>query len=662
MFKSLLRRAPRLHPALAGLSLVAGALLLGASAPASTTQVVGAHAATIDPQLVTRLAGKPTGGVTAIVTTWARGGLAEVEKLGVEGTKLKTLPMIITSALTQKQLDALSASPAVRSVYGQRQYELYMEDSTWITKARYVWSPTAGAPGTQKGFGITGRGVELALIDTGFDGLHEDGDNLIEYCSGFENTTADRFQIRCTPWVAAQNVAPAGACGLAFPGASNTGPGPITAPPGCANKARGDSHDPDVSHGTHVGGTMVGTGHASGGRRFNHSTIGMSPDAKLRAYKAGSATLLNTATLAAYDDMTYKKEIGYSNVVAVNNSWGGGDGADYDPSDPLSIAVKRAWDAGITSVFAAGNSGPDHNTLSSQCVIPYVVCVAASTKPDSVVMFSSRGRPSQPSDTNRNGIVGDEGDVPPDNHDRLLGQRLELGLYRPTLTAPGVNINSMKALGADIGDPASALCREDDFIAIQEESCYVQANGTSMASPHVTGAIGLIAQAFRQARGRLPRPDEVIDILERSANTAKLPAWETEEQGAGRLDVHQAIRYIRGEITLPRPNFGYPTPPYETGQYPDSTKSTGPKSGPTDRFYSEPGCAGTASWTADEVVTPVPGSVGQPPGVAPQRYGQHFVDVPPNTERLRVIVQWNSDDNFYVRVWRPGVNPDAESA
>ena len=72
-------------------------------------------------------------------------------------------------------------------------------------------------------------------------------------------------------------------------------------------------------------------------------------------------------------------------------------------------------------------------------------------------------------------------------------------------------------------------------------------NGTSMASPHVTGAVGLIAQAYRQGHGgNTPTPAQIIDILERSANTAKLPGWDTEEQGAGRLDVHQAVRHARG--------------------------------------------------------------------------------------------------------------------
>jgi serine protease AprX len=665
-------------------TITAAVAPLGGSA-ASASEAPNLRAATVHWKLADQLAKNPTGGVTAIVTAWGRDGLDDIQKLGVTGTTLKTVPMIITTALTQDQLEKLQGSPAVRSVWPQQKYETYMEDTTWITKARYVWSTTTSGPASHRGFGITGRGIELAMIDTGFDGLHEDGDNLIEFCEAPDNVTADPFLYRCTPWVATRNVAPAGACGFAFPGPSNTRPGPTTAFPGCRNKARGDSRDPDVSHGTHVGGTIVGTGHASGGRRFNHSTIGMAPDARFRAYKAGSAVLLNTATLAAYDDMVSKKEDGYSNVIAVNNSWGGGDGANYDPSDPLSVLVKRAYDAGIVSVFAAGNSGPEHNTLSSQCVIPYVVCVAASTKPDSVVMFSSRGRPSQPQDTNRNGIVGqpgaeegdanyDPGDIPPDNHDRLLGQKLELGLYRPTLTAPGVNINSMKALGLNIGDPVSLACREDDLMPPpdQETSCYVQANGTSMATPHVTGAIGLIGQVLRQ-RGRNIRSStfsrDIIDILERSANTSKLPAWESEEQGAGRLDVHQAVRYARGDISLRRPNFGYPTPPYVTGQYPDTTKAVEPKEGPDDRFYEEDGCTGTGSWTAREITTPVsPGpGIGQPPGLAPQRYGQHFIEVPRNTDRLRITARWAEDEvvptnNLYLRLWRPGVNPDAESA
>jgi subtilisin family serine protease len=612
------------------------------------------RAAEVHSKLLDQLQANPTGGVTAIVTAWGRGGLEEIKQAGVDGLTLKTLPMVITASLTSAQLEKLTASDAVRSVWPEEKFQTHMEDTTWITKARYVWAASPSS-GPLKGYGVTGRGIELAMIDTGFDGLHEDGDNLIEFCdtTGLAMGTSTGRHVRCTPWDEDFNDAPAGACGTAH-GPDPVGPLP---PPGgpppsgglCANPARGDSQDPDVSHGTHVGGTIVGTGHASGGKAFNHSTIGMAPDAKLRAYSANvGLSLLNTQILASYDDMTFKKERGYSRVIAVNNSWGGGGGSNYNPNDPQQIAFKRAYDAGILSVFSAGNSGPEHNTLGAQCVNPWVVCVAANTKPDQVVAFSSKGRPSQPSDTNRDGVINDA-DVPPDNHDRLLGQRHNLGVYRPTLTAPGVAINSMKAIGLNIGFPDSARCREDDIFTVQSNmNCYVQAMGTSMSAPHVTGAVGLIGEAFRQERGRVPTPAEITDILERSANTTKLPGWEAEEQGAGRLDVHQAVRLAKRDISLRRPNFGHPTPPYVSGSYGSATNLTG--------------CTGSLSWSAQNTPSPgdlVPGPVVPQP-VPTARYGQHFITVPPNTERLRITVRWPAHPtaNLYGLIWRPGVNPD----
>jgi subtilisin family serine protease len=613
------------------------------------------RAAAVHPTLLDQLQAKPAGGVTAIVTAWGRDGLDEIKQAGVDGMTLRVLPMVITTSLTSEQLKKLESSPAVRSVWPEEKFQTHMEDTTWITKARYVWASSPSS-GPLKGYGVTGKGIELAMIDTGFDGLHEDGDNLIEFCdtTGIAMGTSNRRDVRCTPWDEDFNDFPAGACGAAHgPDPAGPAPPPGGAPPStgpCSNPARGDSQDPDVSHGTHVGGTILGTGHASGGKRFNHSTIGMAPDAKFRAYSANvGLSLLNTQILAAYDDMTYKKEQGYSRVIAVNNSWGGGGGSNYNPNDPQHVAFKRAYAAGIVSVFSAGNSGPEHNTLGAQCVNPFVVCVAANTKPDQVVAFSSKGRPSQPSDTNRDGQINNA-DVPPDNHDRLLGQRLELGLYRPTLTAPGVAINSMKAIGLNIGSPDSATCREDFLISEEvNANCYVQAQGTSMSAPHVTGAIGLIGEAFRQERGRVPRPAEIIDILERSANTTKLPGWEAEEQGAGRLDVHQAVRLAKGDISLRRPNFGHPTPPYVTGSYGTAT--------------TEFGCTGTLSWSARS--TPSPGDLGVGP-VVPEpvptgpRYGQHFITVPANTERLRITIRWPNHPtaNLYGLLWRPGVNPD----
>jgi serine protease AprX len=598
----------------------------GSSALATGTPPVGA--VEVDADLQQTLRANPTGGVTAIVTTWNRSDLDAVEAAGVRGARLSVLPMLITSTLTQAQLDRLSTMAQVRSVWGKRVSRLSMEDTTWITKARYVWAESNGS-GDLPGFGVTGRNVELAVIDTGADGLHEDMDNLIEFCeAGAENVPATSDFVRCSPWPNGFNLAGVG-----------TGTNPRT---DCAVPPHACDDD---GHGSHVSGTVAGTGHASGGTQATHSTIGMSPHAKLRVYSANVAIgLLNWQTLAAYDDLVRKKLAGYNRVIAVNNSWGGGDGTDYNPDDPHSVAIKAAYDAGIVSVFAAGNSGPEHNTLSSTCISPYAVCVAASTKPDQKMMFSSVGRPSQPTDTNRDGEVGPD-DVEPDNHDWRLGQAHGLGRYRPTLAAPGVNINSISA--------NSAGCREDNLIIpgpqLPKSGCYELLNGTSMAAPHVTGAVGLIAQAFRSTHGRMPRPDEVIEILERSSNMSKLPGWDAEEQGYGRLDVHEAVKFARMYPNgLRRGNLGYPTPPYQQGQYPR---------GPENPDIDVEGCTAAGSWTLGDIEGPgLPEVLPTPP-----RYGQHFIDVGPKTERIRITVRWTDLANLYVRIWRPDVEPGADT-
>jgi subtilisin family serine protease len=223
---------------IAALMVVAAVAAMVGGSAASATETTSPRTVRVDDVLANRLEANPTGGVTAIVTTWNRDGLDAVEAAGVRGIRLKVMPMIITSALTKAQLSTLETMPEVRSVWGQREYKLFMEDSTWITKARYVWSTNTNAPDTHRGFNITGRGVELAIIDTGFDGKHEDGDNLIEYCNSMLSATGTRTEVVCTPWVATLNAAPApGACGLLYPGPSNTGPGPTLAAPGCRNKA-----------------------------------------------------------------------------------------------------------------------------------------------------------------------------------------------------------------------------------------------------------------------------------------------------------------------------------------------------------------------------------------------------------------------------------------
>jgi serine protease AprX len=673
-----------------GLYIAAGlvaALTVVSAAPAGqepspSTAATGSAAApsdrpaVVDRVLVQQLARSKTGRVQAIITMWNRAGLADVQRLGIRGTRLNLLPMVLVNDLTAQQLEQLRRLPGVRSVWANRKHTLEMEDTTWITKARYVWegrlflNPTPA----NASLAVKGDGVEIAVIDTGIDGKHEDADNLYEFCETTLAVSGLASEVRCSPTPTPPPTTPISPS----PGAPTT---PCSSPLPGSNNPRIDSTDGEGGggHGTHVSGTIAGSGDASGGMAGTHSTIGMAPGAKLRVYSANvGPALANFQILSAYDDMTCKKLKGLNNVVATSNSFGGGDGANYSPDDPSEIAVKRAYDAGILSVYAAGNSGPEHNTLSSNCVSPWVVCVAASTKLDGVVGFSSRGRPSELADTNRNGRIGqpggvaatdenptgntDQGDIAPDNHDRRLGQVLGIGLYRPSVTAPGVNVNSMDAQF----DDSPTTCLEDDLVgedgnrgpnaSTSPANCYVPFNGTSMATPHVSGLVALIVEAYRKTHGgATPNSGVITEILERSSNVTKLPGYESEEQGAGRIDAIRAVRFAREYPSgLPPANLGTPSPPYVAGNSPFQTAQQGP---------SQTGCTLPGSYSTG-ITNPVdsPGA-DQPPIVAATGFGQHFITVPPKTERMRITVSWpeHPGANLYARLFRPGHNPANET-
>jgi serine protease AprX len=533
--------------------------------------------AELEAELLT-LDGMPRDAVaTAIVTSHEKAGLEAVEAVGVTGVRLEALSMLIVEDLTGQQLATLRDMHEVRSVWGQEELELHMQESTWVTGARDVWED----------YGYTGDGVELAVVDTGADGTHFDFDNLTEFC----------------------NASATGTVGLVL----------------CTEDTE-LAHD-DNGHGTHVAGTMAGTGAATGGSDDPHSTIGMAPDAKIRSYAANvAASLLNTDILAAYDDLIEKKESGENDIVAINNSFGGGIGSDYNPDDPQAIAYKRANAAGMLPVFSAGNSGPDDNTLGVQCLSPYVLCVGASTKTDGITAFSSVGRPALPHPAEADDSEEDDGETAVEyaNHDRRLARAFDLGVYRVGIVAPGAAINAMMA-----NAPA---CR----MGLPEPAeCYEELQGTSMSAPHVTGAAGLVTEAFRDAHDRDPSADELLDILERSAAT--LPGHSAEQQGTGRLDVPAAIELALtydgdGESQPDWAPVGTPLPNYVEGKHP----------GGDTVIAEQVGCTGAGSYTLTE------------------QAGVTTFEVPPGAHELSVDVEWGDyhpDANLYLELFRPGHDP-----
>lgn len=126
----------------------------------------------------------------------------------------------------------------------------------------------------------------------------------------------------------------------------------------------------DNGHGTHVAGIVAGKAAAGGG------VTGAAPDAELLAYKvlgangSGDDSGIIAAIEAAVDPANpHRADI-------INLSLGNSAGT---ASDPLSRAASAAVDAGALVFAAAGNSGPGYWTVGSPAAAPGVIAVGAST-------------------------------------------------------------------------------------------------------------------------------------------------------------------------------------------------------------------------------------------------------------------------------------------
>lgn len=334
--------------------------------------------------------------------------------------------------------------------------------------------------------GITGEGVGIAILDSGIDATHADlafGPKTVQNVKIVFNE-ADVF--------------------------STTGD-PATKPFYIEGLADTDTSS---GHGTHVAGIAAGGGAASGGYYQ-----GVAKDAKLLGIGTGD-TLVILWALAGFDYLL--DHAAEFNVKVVNNSWGADGGAQaWDPNDPINRATKKVHDRGIAVVFAAGNSGPGPNTMNPYAEAPWVIGVAAGCYPQ------------------------DTGNCP----DGLLTDFSSRGVagsaqFHPTLTAPGANIVSTRAV---TGAALNVLDAPGDvqgcgFVPSGLENLvyYTCASGTSMASPHVAGTVALM----QQAAGGTLTPDEVKALLEQTARPmtkndgTPYGLWEV---GAGYLDAHAAV-------------------------------------------------------------------------------------------------------------------------
>jgi serine protease AprX len=392
-----------------------------------------------------------------------------LNSLGIEtGISMKSLPIAGVIA-TKSQIEKLAANPEVQSIYLNKKLSYFNADATAITgvdKARTDDSfrqANGGLP-------VSGKGIGVVVNDSGVDGTHKDhelGENLVQNVMGSTNLNA---------------LAP----GLL----------PITYQENVPNT------DTNSGHGTHVAGTVGGTGAMSGGKYE-----GAAPGADLIGYGSGAALFVLDG-IGGFDyAITHQSQY---NIRVITNSWG--SSGDFDPNDPINIASKKAYDRGITVLFAAGNEGPGENTHNPYAKAPWVISVAAGVKDGTLADFSSRG------------TKGVGGTFTMDGKEWTWKDE-------PTVTAPGVDIVSTRVIA-----PVSSLAADQDATTIEPAYLpyYTTMSGTSMATPHVAGIVALMLEA-----NPLLSPAEVKQILEQTATN--MPGYETWEVGFGYVNAYAAI-------------------------------------------------------------------------------------------------------------------------
>jgi subtilisin family serine protease/PKD repeat protein len=499
-----------------------------ASQPGRVDQSAKAFSAKLPVGFQQRLADTfPDGSIRAMVVVARRD--ADTEAF-VQANTVKTkwygdAPRFLAYILPD-QLPILLASPRVLFLEPDYRITLHLAISATDVRARdvvggtngvWAFNPAVGTHGRLEslvpGFSepITGTGVGVAVIDSGIDGTHKDFGGWDCEPAPYEPCESRILAARKLESV------------IEF----GNDPGdhlPTT--------------DLASGHGTHVAGTVLGNGYYSrdGDRRptdygGDGYVIGLAPEANLISISNGDSQWAGLGVDALQWVLDHHQEYG---IKVATNSWGCLGGCAYSPTSALSAVQRDLYQAGIVTLFAAGNDGGSGGgaEFSGNSQSPYVLSVANyDARNDRFAASSSRGASSA--------------QLPPAEAwdpatEPTAGHR------RPDIAAPGTSVYAAHNL---LGG-TSALTPRANLNDLQGRGStgylpYVSMSGTSMATPHVAGAATLLFDACPNAtplevmRALIVGADE--NKVLKSTGTAKAQAFEV---GYGALDVRASLDWI----------------------------------------------------------------------------------------------------------------------
>ena len=297
----------------------------------------------------------------------------------------------------------------------------------------------------------------------------------------------------------------------------------------------------DNGHGTHTMGTGIGDDGAG-------NQIGVAPGAKWIACRNMDANVGRPSTyiecmqfFLAPTDLNGNNPDPSKRPDAVGNSYTC-PSSELCSANSLLTAMDNLRAAGVFMATSAGNSGSACSTISDPPALydSAITVGATGFQTNTIASYSSRG-PITADGSNRK---------------------------KPDLVAPGSSVRSSYPTNS-----------------------YATLSGTSMASPHVAGAVVLLWSAFPSLRGNVDHTEFILEQTAVHLTTTQGCGGDGSNQvpnnvyGYGRIDVLAAYNYAAGELTPT------PTATQTTGSTPTATQT--PTNTPTAVATSTPGTGNT---------------------------------------------------------------------